>query len=814
MQRYAGTRVDGAWREERTFIHELHPFVSSNLLPALLVFLLAASPSHAQSRVDSLRGRLDDTGGLQRVGVLIELMRELNNLDPSQARAYGREALSLLYRHPEPELRADVLYFISGTFYYQDERDSALVYAEQSRDLAERVIAARLQERSIAANIQERHGQAERFIGHIYHDWGRYAEAEVAYRRAFEVFERIDHRRRMADAVNDLAILYKTQGKFQEAMAHHEQALLVYEELGLEHDAANVLHGLGIVYSHMGRYDEALDTFFRVLEVRQRLGDREDLAGTLTNIGGTFEYLEDYAQALAYYRRARAIYESLGRKNRLAIALTNLGSAHYYLEQYDEARSSYEQARALAGEVRNERLTAYVHEGLGRLYEKQGALPQARAAFEAALAGFETLGDRRGIATSLMAVGRMRGGSEGIAAIRRAVELARVMDSHLLLRDGYAQLADLYAGQGRYAEALDAYKQYKAAYDSLFNVESQATIAELETQYRTKEQQQQIALLEQKRQVQRLWLFGLLSGIGLLGVITALSLNRVRLRQRALTAQEKAHRAEAERARLLTEAAEAKVNYLQTENERKAQELEAARRLQLSMLPKSLPTHPNAALATLMRTATEVGGDYYDFEVGPDGALTMALGDATGHGMQAGTLVAAVKSLFSSYSGEPDLAQALYHSARALRRMALPNLYMAFALARLRGYDLELAGAGMPPALIYRAASGTVEAVSLKGMPLGAPAEFPYEKQRVTLLPGDTVVLMSDGFPELRDGSGKQFGYDRVAEVVREVGSRDPQRITRHFEEAIRTWGGDKPIDDDITFLILKIRDDSKVPPM
>ena len=78
-------------------------------------------------------------------------------------------------------------------------------------------------------------------------------------------------------------------------------------------------------------------------------------------------------------------------------------------------------------------------------------------------------------------------------------------------------------------------------------------------------------------------------------------------------------------------------------NDRRAQELEEARHLQLSMLPKKLPNLPHLDIAAYMKTASEVGGDYYDFHLGEDGTLTIAVGDATGHGLKAGTMVSVVK---------------------------------------------------------------------------------------------------------------------------------------------------------------------------
>jgi serine phosphatase RsbU (regulator of sigma subunit) len=771
---------------------------------ALLAMAVATAPAGAQTRLDSLTARLGVVDGHERVGTLIELMRAQQS-DP-KALAHGQEALSILRRIPQPELQADVLYFMAAAFQNGAQPDSAMAYAVAARDLAARVAVSHLRERRPAEDIQHRLGQAERYIGNIDHAQGRYADAEAAFGRALHVFERTGNRRRIADVTNDLATLYKTQGDFQKAVAMHRQALEWFEDLGLEGDVAYVLMGLGVVYSPMGRYDDALDAFFRVLEVRERLGERDAAATTLINIGGTYGYLDDHAQSLVYYEQARTIYESLGRSRSLGTVLVNMGSAYLELNRLEDARASFDEARVLATEWRNDRLLAYLDEATGRLHERLGDETQARLAYERALATFETLGDRRGLTLTLMATARLRGGVEGAAMTRRAIELAGSMDSHLLLRDGYRQLSELYADLGQFAEALEAHRLYKAAHDSLFNAESHTTIARLETEYRTKEQLQQIALLEQQRRAERLWLLGLLSSLGLLGVVTGLSVNRSRLRKNALRAQRQAHAAEAEQARLLTEAAESRALLLQAENERKSQELEAARQLQLSMLPKSLPVHPHAELEAFMRTATEVGGDYYDFHLADDGTLTVAIGDATGHGTRAGTLVAAVKSLFNSYSEDADLAVALGSWARALRRMALPNLYMAFALVRLRGRELELAGAGMPPAVIYRTASASVERVLLNGLPLGAPADAPYHTRRLTLHPGDTVVLMTDGWPELRDGTGSEFGYERVAEVISDAAGRDVDEVKQHLVDTIQAWSSDTPIRDDITFVILKIR--------
>ena len=123
---------------------------------------------------------------------------------------------------------------------------------------------------------------------------------------------------------------------------------------------------------------------------------------------------------------------------------------------------------------------------------------------------------------------------------------------------------------------------------------------------------------------------------------------------------------------------------IQAENERKTEELEEARQLQLSMLPKEFPHSPILDIAVYMKTATEVGGDYYDFNVGLDGTLTAAIGDATGHGMKAGTIVSMAKALFSSGGSKLDMKTYFNQSSDALKEIELGRLMMAFMMIKIK----------------------------------------------------------------------------------------------------------------------------------
>jgi serine phosphatase RsbU (regulator of sigma subunit) len=243
---------------------------------------------------------------------------------------------------------------------------------------------------------------------------------------------------------------------------------------------------------------------------------------------------------------------------------------------------------------------------------------------------------------------------------------------------------------------------------------------------------------------------------------------------------------------------------LEVELARRAQELEEARQLQLSLLPRSVPQLSGLEIAVVMRTATEVGGDYYDFQTAEDGSLVVAIGDATGHGAQAGTMVTVIKGLFSAWQGGRDLGGFLTLASTALRRMDLGRMLMAFALLRIEGDRVTVASAGMPPVLLWRRRNRQVEEVDLPGLPLGSLGSLYPQQQLEGLERGDVILLMSDGLAELQDPEGEVFGYARVAEALATLAELTPEEILAGLMARAEQWAAERPAEDDLTFVVVR----------
>jgi serine phosphatase RsbU (regulator of sigma subunit) len=226
------------------------------------------------------------------------------------------------------------------------------------------------------------------------------------------------------------------------------------------------------------------------------------------------------------------------------------------------------------------------------------------------------------------------------------------------------------------------------------------------------------------------------------------------------------------------------------------------------MLPRALPKHANVEVAAFMKPATEVGGDYYDFHLAPDGVLTVAVGDATGHGLKAGTVVSATKSLFKALAAETAIPAFLRASSAAIKAMNLPQMYMAITIAKLEGDRLRVSAAGMPPMLILRADSGEVEELKIPGMPLGSVPSFPFKEHEVVLRSGDTILMLSDGLPERFDPEGELFDDERVRAVLADSRDLSPEQLVDRLVRAGDEWGGSRPQDDDVTLVVLRYKAD------
>jgi sigma-B regulation protein RsbU (phosphoserine phosphatase) len=232
-------------------------------------------------------------------------------------------------------------------------------------------------------------------------------------------------------------------------------------------------------------------------------------------------------------------------------------------------------------------------------------------------------------------------------------------------------------------------------------------------------------------------------------------------------------------------------------------ELEVARQLQRELLPTAAPDLPGYRFAHSYRTANEIGGDYYDFFPLPDGRFVLVIGDASGHGMAAGLLMAtanAALKLATEVDPAPGRVAGLLN--RVLLRTGDRHAFMSLFYAVLTPADgrLEYICAGHPFPLV-RHASGTIEELGRGSLPLGVREGLESTTATVTLGPGDCLLLYSDGLPEAINPAGDAFGYDALRELLSVEGQ--PQAVHDRLVRALHHHVSGEALRDDVSVVVV-----------
>ena len=232
-----------------------------------------------------------------------------------------------------------------------------------------------------------------------------------------------------------------------------------------------------------------------------------------------------------------------------------------------------------------------------------------------------------------------------------------------------------------------------------------------------------------------------------------------------------------------------------------------ARSLQQSLLPTSLPKVPGLEVAARYRPAPEgdVGGDFYDvFEVG-DGRWALVIGDVAGKGPDAAALTALVRHTVRTAWLEKDRDPE--EILRILHGVILREETERFCTLILGTLDLStqphalvLASGGHPPPLVLRA-DGSVEAVRVPGMLVGALSEAEFARRELALGPGDSLLLYTDGIGDV--GRPSQVPIEeRLAELLRLCVGLDAELTANRIERHASSFEG---ASDDAALVVIRI---------
>jgi len=369
-------------------------------------------------------------------------------------------------------------------------------------------------------------------------DWEKYDET---VQRMLSFANEKDDLEYKAECFNKLGISNCLRGKNELALEYFSKALQINEELQDSISISNSYENLGLVYKDLSDYDKALSHQIKSLKIREKV-NHPRLANNYVNISTIYYLTNDTLNYFKYLNQAKIVIQDnknidyslmaiihneiadyyemenlidsmifhyqkvvdysakIGWKKGMAVGYSNLAEVYYSLKQYDKAIAEHRKVLNLSLEIDDCMSIAEEYEYLAVIYEAIGKLDSALILNQKSLEKTYECGL----------------GKERLNALQTA--------------------SRIYETKGNYALALEYNKKYQSLHDSLFNIDKQNTIAEIETQYQTEKKQQQIELLSAENQIknQRIRLgIAAISGLLLL-VIVIISIMIIRKRNAQL----------------------------------------------------------------------------------------------------------------------------------------------------------------------------------------------------------------------------------------------------------------------------------------
>jgi sigma-B regulation protein RsbU (phosphoserine phosphatase) len=237
-----------------------------------------------------------------------------------------------------------------------------------------------------------------------------------------------------------------------------------------------------------------------------------------------------------------------------------------------------------------------------------------------------------------------------------------------------------------------------------------------------------------------------------------------------------------------------------------AQELDTARRIQISFLPQSVPQLPGWEISAIWRPINSVAGDYFDFYTLPDGRLGLVIADVSGKGVPAALFMALSVTVLRFAMGLGLAPAELMDRANQLiiadqRSNMFATVFVGY-LDTTSGI-IQFASAGHNPPILYRAQSGTCQYLDAPGVALGIFKEADFKEVNETLAAGDVLVLYTDGITEAINDADEEFGETRLEDVIVQSAGLSAREIKDQVMEVVTEFSGGMVIDDE-TLVVIK----------
>lgn len=276
------------------------------------------------------------------------------------------------------------------------------------------------------------------------------------------------------------------RGTYSSALDYYQKSLEIYQKIGHQQGRASVLKAIGIIYNYQGKYPEALETYQKSLQIFEQIGDKIGLAETLNNLGGLYINQGNKAKALIFFQKALKTHQESNNQAGLARGMNNVGGIYIDKKNYDSAMYFFEQALLTEKKAGISEATSSAFSNIAEIYAHKLEYTKALDFYQKS----DSVAKHNGVMLDLVynALGmalvyqHLKKYEQSIENAERGFHIARKMGA---LRE-YAFMSkaiyNIHREQKNYQKALEYHEIYKKMNDSLFNIEKQKVLQNLEIQ--------------------------------------------------------------------------------------------------------------------------------------------------------------------------------------------------------------------------------------------------------------------------------------------------------------------------------------------
>lgn len=770
----------------------------------LLALLWISVPSIAQSiEPEKLKARLAELGETkERVDVLTDLAESYNKFDPDSAEIFIREARQLAGTLRYTAGIAEALRIHGFIYFDRGELDTAMRYFRQAKERFEK--------------LEDRVGQGYVLtnIGNVLRQKGELSEAREQLQTALGILQGVDDTTGLIRAHNDLAIVYAYENNFPYSLENFQASLRYAKAANDIRNMSYAYSNIGSVYDMIGQDDEAIPNYQKGLDYKMQINDRSGMAIGYFNLASLYSDRDQFDQALPLFRNALDLFLELGNQFGEMNCYENIGNMFFAMEKPDSARHLYKKALSMSYELGDQQTTAKVLFQLAEVNLAQGRKQKA------------------------------------LEQVEKAYRIAEDLGGYALIGDVEKVRSKVYEALGRHADALAAYKVFKASDDSIKNDSKIERITQLKKEYEFEQEKQALELRQQKREAllqakierersiqQWVMLVLVLVVIGLFLAIRSYRIKQKANRQlqesNTLINQQKeeilAQRdAMTEKNALLEQRQEeilAQRDEISSQRDKLVRQqeditasLSYAHRIQSRLMPTPEQLFsPFREGFVMLRPRDGVSGDFYwgTSTTCPDTGEALhwvAAVDCTGHGVP-GALLSILgleqldKIINERRLTQPDeVLEQLDRNVRRILRSESRSLEdgMDMSLCVVRPETQSLSFAGARNGMLLSLGGQPLERVRATRRSIGEKiyknTQIPFERHTFMLKPDTQLFLYSDGMPDQFGGTKKRkFGFKRFQRLFESNLKQPAAHQHLATEQALEEWqqqGNERQIDD------------------